>query len=45
MKKILYLAVFVIVAAIIYSGAGTSAENNTFAERFGADKKQIGESG
>jgi polyisoprenoid-binding protein YceI len=45
MKKILYLAVFVIAAAVIYSGGVTRAENNTFGERFVIDGKQTGESG
>lgn len=45
MKKILYLAVFVIAAAVIYSGSLPQADNKAFAESFGADGKQVGESG
>jgi len=45
MKKILYLAVFVVVAATIYSGSTARADNKTFAASFGADSKQVGESG
>ncbi len=45
MKKSLYLAVFVIVAAAIYSGGIAQADNNTFADGFAADGKQVGESG
>ncbi len=45
MKKISYLIVFVLAVAFIYWSGSTQAENNTFAERFAADKKQNGESG
>ena len=45
MKKISYLIVFALVAAFVYWGGATRAENMTFADRFASDKKQIGESG
>jgi len=45
MKKISYLTVFVLAAAFIYWGGAIRAENMTFADRFAADKKKIGESG
>ena len=45
MKKISYLAVFALAAAFVYWGGSTRAENMTFADRFAADKKQVGESG
>lgn len=44
MRKILYLAVFVLLAGIVYSGTQTRAENMAFADRF-IDSKAIGESG
>ena len=44
MRKILYLTVFVLAAAIVFSSAGTQAGSRSFAERF--DKKAAkGESG
>jgi polyisoprenoid-binding protein YceI len=45
MKKILYLAVLVIAAAVVYSGSIAQVDNKTFAESFGADGKEVGESG
>src|SRR5829696_3080018 len=45
MKKISYLIVFVIIAAFMYLGGVTQAENKTFTERFAVDGKQNGESG
>ena len=45
MKKFLYLAVFVIAAAGIYSGSVARAENEAFTASFSADGKQVGESG
>jgi polyisoprenoid-binding protein YceI len=45
MRKIVYLIVFVFAAALVYSGGLVTAENNSFAERFSSDKKQIGDSG
>ena len=44
MRKILYLAVFVLTVAIVYSGTQTEAENVSFADRFAASKP-VGESG
>ncbi len=45
MKKILYLAVFVIAAAAIYSSSVAEADNKTFTASFAAGGKQVGESG
>lgn len=45
MKKVLYLAVFVIAAAVIYSGSVARADNDAFAAGFSADGKEVGESG
>lgn len=45
MKKISYLAVFILVAAFIYSAGITQAENKTFADRFVGNAQQTGESG
>lgn len=45
MKKILYLAVVVIAAAVIYSGSVARADNKTFAASFAAGVKPVGESG
>lgn len=45
MRKISYVIALFFAAAIIYSTGLTRAENNSFAERFSSDKKQIGDSG
>jgi polyisoprenoid-binding protein YceI len=45
MKKILYLAVFIIAATVIYSGSIARADSKTFTESFSADGKEVGESG
>jgi polyisoprenoid-binding protein YceI len=45
MKKILCVAALAIVVALIYSGGVVQLDNKAFAENFGADHKQVGESG
>lgn len=45
MKKILYLAVFVVAVSIVYSVNVIQAENNSFTENVSSDHKQTGESG
>jgi polyisoprenoid-binding protein YceI len=45
MRKILYLSVFVFVAAFAGLGDSTHAGNQAFMERFGGDKKVVGDTG
>ena len=45
MRKILYVALLFVLAAVAYTGVTTRAENNTFSEGFAADAKLQGESG
>lgn len=45
MRKISYLAVLLAVVGFVYFGGATSAENETFSDRFSRDAKFVGESG
>jgi polyisoprenoid-binding protein YceI len=45
MKRISYLIAFVALAAFMYVGGVTKAENKTFTDRFAVDEKQTGEPG
>jgi hypothetical protein len=45
MRKILYLAMFIMAVAAVYTGSIARADNEAFVASFGADGKQVGEPG